>query len=435
MSSYRKDTIVALSSGSLPSGVAVVRVSGEACAGILQYTIGEIPKPRLAHLRKITDQYGEVIDEGLVLWFQGPASYTGEDCIEYHVHGGQAVVSALLNRLCGFNGVRLAEAGEFSRRAFENGKLDLTAVDGISDLIASETEAQRRLALSQSQGQLRDLYEGWRERVIYIRAMLEAEFDFSDEEDVPEEISAEGLTALSGLITEIEEHLEDNRAGEIVRDGFRVALMGKPNAGKSSLLNVLAKRDIAIVTDQAGTTRDVLEVYLDLDGYKVVVLDTAGLRSTEDAIEGEGIKRAKAAGDESDLVIWLHDDPEDETVDYDGDTEVLRVHSKCDLFDGRGLSISAETGMGLDRLTNMLSQKVGEVVPDVGQAIITRKRYRDGLESAIEHLRNVRDYSGDGLELRAEEARLAGIELGKLTGKVDVEDLLDIIFSKFCVGK
>jgi len=435
VSQHQTETIVALSSGAVPSGVAVIRVSGPRCRSILESSIGMVPVPRQAVLKVVRDLDSNVIDEGLVLWFPGPASYTGEDCVEFQMHGGRAVVSSMLDFLCSQAGVRVAEAGEFSRRAFENGRLDLTAVDGVADLIASETQAQRRLALSQSQGNLRDLYEGWRKQVIYIRAMLEAEFDFSDEEDVPEEISAEGLNALSVLVAEIEIHLDDNRAGEIIRDGFRIALMGKPNAGKSSLLNVLAKRDIAIVTDSAGTTRDVLEVDLDIDGNKVVVFDTAGLRQTDDIVESEGIRRAHDAGDRSDLVIWLNEDRENCDVEYFGSTEVLTVGTKIDMVPAGGLGISVRSSAGLETLIREISKRVSKAVSSSEPGLITRKRYRDGLIKTVKHLKNVQSHNETGLELRAEECRLAGIELGKLTGKVDVEDLLDVIFSEFCIGK
>ena len=435
MALLHTDTIVALSSGAVPSGIAVVRVSGSECRKILSICVASVPLPRVASMRSIRDQYGQVIDDGVVLWFPGPGSYTGEDTIEFHIHGGKAVVSALISVLCNFDNTRLAEAGEFSRRAFENGKVDLTEIDGISDLIASETEAQRRLALSQSQGSLRALYEDWRDKIVYIRAMLEAEFDFSDEEDVPEEISAEGLSQLSLVIEEIRAHLNDGRAGEIIRDGFKVALMGMPNAGKSSLLNALSKRDVAIVTNVEGTTRDVLQVDLDVDGHKVTLFDTAGLRDTDDPIEAEGIRRAKMAGDDSDLVLWLYENEIEQTPLYDGDTEVLAVRTKVDLADRLVPGISCVTGEGISGLLASLGEKVATVSDLLGPGLISRKRYRERLTVALSHLEAAAGGEGSTLELRAEEVRLAGVELGRITGKVDVEDLLDVIFAEFCVGK
>ncbi len=432
----RRDTIVSLSSGSLPSGIAVIRISGPGCALLFGKSLPNDLEPRKAILSSYKSRLeSEILDQGLVLWFPAPHSYTGEDCLEFHAHGGRAVVSAILNDLCSYQGFRLAEAGEYSRRAFENGRIDLTEVDGIADLISSETEQQRKLSLSQSQGALRILYDEWRKELIFIRAMIEAEFDFSDEEDVPEEISQEGFDRLKELHGRISAHLSDNCAGEIIRDGFQISLLGRPNAGKSSLLNALSKRDVAIVTAEAGTTRDVLDVKLDINGYAVVISDTAGIRETDNTIEREGIRRAHLRADESDLVIWLSEIDSDDSVDYSGETDVLCLISKDD--DGRSEqnSISCETGHGMDSLLKLISERIETRIPDTENALITRKRYRDGLVNVDQHLARCLSSQSLEMEMKAEELRLAADELGRISGKIDVEDLLDVIFSEFCVGK
>lgn len=431
------DTIVALASGVMPSGIAVVRVSGSVASKVLQDMCGKLPPARSANLRVISDpKEKSPIDEGLVLWFPGPQSFTGEDCVEFQVHGSKAVVSKLLDTLCSRNGVRLAEAGEFTRRAFEFGRMDLTEVDGLSDLIASETEAQRKLALGQSQGALRDLYEDWRRRLIEVRAHIEAEFDFSEEEDVPKDISEHGLSLLRSVVSEIENHLDDNSLGEIIRDGFQVAIVGAPNVGKSSLLNALASRDVAIVTDQPGTTRDIVEVQLDLRGYKVVLSDTAGLRDTSDRIELEGIRRATARAGESDLVIFLHSGEQDVWLEgLPFETDVLPVRAKDDAGEFGDLSISSLSGVGIDELCREIVFRIEQRGSLQDGQLVTRKRYREGLEQALAHLHFAAAGEGSPLEFRAEECRLAGDCIGRLTGKIDIEDLLDVIFAEFCVGK
>jgi len=385
------ETIVALSSGHLPSGVAVVRISGTSCQLLSQELLGLIPNPRKAELVVISNpKNGEELDHGLSLWFPGPHSFTGEDCLELHLHGGRAVVNAVIGVLCDFKGVRLADAGEFSRRAFENGKLDLTEIEGIADLVSSETEAQRKQALAQSKGDSRETYEAWRKRLIHI----------------PNEISEEGFSQVLSLKNEIEDHLADNHAGEIIRDGFRIALMGKPNAGKSSLLNALAKRDVAIVTNEAGTTRDVLDVHLDIDGYSVIISDTAGLRDSDNIVEVEGIKRAQLSGALADLVIWLSDiEDKDKLPDLDFETILY--------------------------ITTIMNSKLGSGE----QGLISRLRYREALEECVSHLSFVLDNKISDIELKADTLRHASDCIGRITGKIDVEDLLDVIFSEFCVGK
>lgn len=430
-----KDTIVALSSGNLPSGVAVIRISGPAC-GYIEDKLFDVPLvERRASVRKLLGADRVVLDQVLAIKFEEHRSFTGEDVIEVHAHGGQAVVAAILSTLCGISGVRLAEAGEFTRRAFENGRLDLTEVDGIADLVAAETEAQRKLALQQSQGELRNLYSGWRKELIHIRAMIEAEFDFADEEDVPTDISEAGFERLNLLIDQIEGHLADGRSGEIIRDGYKIALMGKPNAGKSSLLNALAKRDVAIVSDEAGTTRDVIDVRLDIGGYAVNVFDTAGIRETKALVESEGMRRAHLIADVSDLVLWLTPVGEQVQIEYSGETPVLRLVSKDD--DGRlsSGSVSVLRSDGLDWLLDELANRLGNLQDGSHSVLITRQRYREALDQAKDHLVIARDDAKLDLEIRADELRRAGDCIGRITGAVDIEDLLDVIFAEFCVGK
>ena len=430
-------TIVALSSGNLPSGVAVIRVSGPSCAVIASLMGNGLPKPRNIALKNIVNpQTQEELDRGLLLWFPGPTSFTGEDCLELHLHGGRAVVEAVLDALCTFDDVRLAEAGEFSRRAFENGKLDLTEIEGIADLVSSETEAQRKQALAQSRGDLRNIYDDWRKRLVHMRAMIEAELDFSEEEDIPEEISKEGFAQVVALKNEIKTYLEDDRAGEIIRDGFKIALMGKPNAGKSSLLNALAKRDVAIVTNEPGTTRDILDVHLDLNGYAVIVSDTAGLRESDSIVEVEGVRRAQLRGSEADLVIWLTDIDDIEEAPELNFEDILYIKSKDDnhLFDNK-MSISTLTDKGLDGLLDLIKERIVGKLNNRETGLISRVRYREALSDCVTHLDFVLENQVSDIELKAETLRHASDCIGRITGKIDVEDLLDVIFSEFCVGK
>ncbi len=431
------DTIVALSSGGLPSGVAVVRISGASCRIIVKMMLSSLPLPRVASLQTIHDiNKQEALDQALVLWFPGERSFTGEDCLEFHLHGGRAVVNIIIENLCSLDQVRLAEAGEFSRRAFENGKLDLTEIEGIADLVSSETEAQRKQAFSQTRGDSRETFEAWRKRLIHMRALIEAELDFSEEEDVPEEIAQEGFSQVRQLKEEIEQHLDDNRAGEIIRDGFKIALMGKPNAGKSSLINALAKRDVAIVTAEAGTTRDVLDVHLNIGGYSVIVSDTAGIRDSDSLIENEGIKRAKARGQNADLVLWLADiHDEDKSIDQDFDDIELIITKNDEAMITSELSISVQSGYGLDTLINFIANKIDRRLNTAESVLISRLRYREALIDCVSHLSNVLDQKHIDTELKAETLRHASDCIGRITGKVDVEDLLDVIFSEFCVGK
>lgn len=416
----------------------MVRISGPDAAMLLEkHGVADL-SPRIAKLVAIThSQTRETLDKGLALWFPGPASFTGEDCVELHVHGGPAVVQAILTSLLCIDNVRLAEAGEFSRRAFENGKFDLTEIEGLSDLLASQTEAQRKQALDQGEGSLRKLYEGWRKRLISIQAMLAAEIDFVDEDDIPEDAGELGLEDLQEVFCEIRTHLNDHRAGEIIRDGFRVVIMGPPNAGKSTLLNTLARRDVAIVTSQAGTTRDVLDVHLDIDGYAVIVSDTAGIRDTDDIVEQEGIRRARARSSDADLSIWLQDVSDNPNDDMPVDSEnMLVVRTKDD--NGSfvlGTSISCETGHGIDWFMDELKRQIMARVSKHEPGLISRSRHRVLLQECSDLLEEALQHSGHDVDLKAEAVRGAGNSLGKIVGQIDVEDLLDVIFSEFCVGK
>lgn len=435
-----QDSIFALSSGSLPSGVAVLRLSGPQVRAAVEAVAGRLPPPRRATLTHLRDGAGNLIDQGLALFFPAPASFSGEDCAEFHIHGGKAAVQALLRRLGELPGLRQAEAGEFTRRAFFNGKIDLTGAEGLADLIAAETEAQHRLALDNAQGGQRSLYTAWRGRLIHARAMIEAELDFADEADVPGSVSHLVLADLRLLAADIETHIASYRAAEIVRDGFRVVLVGAPNAGKSSLINALTRREIAIVTEIAGTTRDLVEASLDIEGMKIVVTDTAGIRATEDRIERIGVERALLAASRADLILELVDATQ---CDFDraaaaGQWQALtlRVATKTDLADPQGRydhSISIVTGEGIAGLIATIAARARQATALGGRIAPTRLRQ-------IEFLQQARAEIGIGLgvtelELQAEHLRLAGDALGRITGAIDVEEILGVIFSEFCIGK
>ncbi|CAN7549664.1 tRNA uridine-5-carboxymethylaminomethyl(34) synthesis GTPase MnmE [Neorhizobium sp. LjRoot104] len=428
------DTIYAHSSGALPAGVAVIRVSGSRAFDAAVVLAGELPIGRKAALRTIRSRNGLVIDQALVLAFPGPNSFTGEDCVEMHLHGSRAVVSAVYRELEAI-GLRLAEAGEFSRRAFENGKLDLVEVEGLADLIAAETEMQRRMAVEQGFGGQSALYKAWAERLTRSRALIEAELDFADEDDVPGSVSDRVWAEMADLYLEIAEHIASAKAGEIIRDGYKVVIAGAPNAGKSSLLNALARRDVAIVTEIAGTTRDLLHVDIDMEGYLVRFFDTAGLRDSEDRVEQEGVRRARIAIEQADLVLQLEDIDSDSKQMLPGVAgEVLRVGTKVDIrrpSAAYDLNISSETGEGLDELRSLILGKLRETWS--GSLVPNRQRHLQYLKEAsnfIEEALNGRD-----LDLRAESLRAAASSLGRITGRVDVEQLLDVIFSQFCIGK
>jgi tRNA modification GTPase len=526
MSEPQRDTIFALSSGRGPAAIAVVRVSGPAAGAALKALIGKVPAPRVAALARVRDPATkETIDQALALWFPAPASETGEDTAELQLHGGRAVIAATLAALSRLPSLRPAEAGEFTRRGFENGKLDLTAVEGLADLVAAETQGQRRQALRQLQGVLGNRAEGWRQRLIQALALVEARIDFSDEADVPEDLLGPALVIARELSGEIAAALADGGRGERLREGLTVAIAGPPNAGKSTLLNRLAKREAAIVSPYAGTTRDVIEVHLDLGGWPVTLLDTAGIRDSEDPVEMEGVRRARERAQGADLVLWLVDaadedarnaapsgaaksssvipgreqserarNPESQVVVpgfrvrasgaprndeaigpptwlirnkidriqlRQGNESTIRISTRDETksistkplpnmvnqplnrknesngnnYDSL-FSISALTGEGFDALLQQLARQAETFLAGSESALITRERHRHTLEEALAALRRAQAPEVAAKEdLLAEELRLAARALGRLTGRVDVEDILDVIFRDFCIGK
>ncbi|UCI20215.1 tRNA uridine-5-carboxymethylaminomethyl(34) synthesis GTPase MnmE [Mesorhizobium sp. B2-1-8] len=438
------DSIVALSSGRLPAGVAVLRISGARTRFVLETIAGGVVKERAAVLRKFRAPDGTVLDTGLVVFFPGPGSFTGEDVAEFHVHGGRAVVARMLETIAGFDGVRHAEPGEFTRRAFLNGKVDLVETEALADLVNAETEAQRRFAVQNAEGAQSELYLGWRRRLIHARAMIEAEIDFADEDDVPGSVSDTVWSDARSMMSEIDRHIAGFRAAEIIRDGFEVVILGAPNAGKSSLFNVLARRDAAIVTDEPGTTRDLLEVVLDLEGLRVRLTDTAGLREAPGKVEAIGIEKAKAKADLADLLLLLEDAADPTNAGPPPMTaQALRVGTKLDLLDREAardaagryeFGISVVDGTGMDGLLAEIGRRATEAAGDAGDVLPSRLRHVALLRAANRHLHGAADERMPQ-ELRAEELRLAADCLGRIVGAVDVEDLLDVIFSQFCIGK
>lgn len=432
-------TIFALSSAPGRAGVAVIRLSGPAVRGALEKMVAPAPKPRAAAFRTIRDPLtGEALDRALVLWFMAPASETGEDVAEFQTHGSPAVIKAMLAALGKLEGCRLAEPGEFARRGFENGKIDLAEVEGLADLVEAETEAQRRQALAQSSGRLSELYEGWRSRLIEVAALTEAAIDFSDEADVASSSLSEARNRAQSLGAEIAAHLDDGHRGEIVRDGFRVALLGAPNAGKSSLLNALARRDAAIVSAEAGTTRDVIEVRLDLAGLPVVISDTAGIREAMSEVEREGIRRSLVAARDADLILWLNENGDSNLPDGISRETSLAIRSKVDLAresTANVLAVSAVTGEGVERLVREIAKRAAEAVGTGTEPVLTQARHRQSLEAALAEIRAFLTGPADAVELRAEEIRRAAHAIGRIIGRVDVEDVLGQIFGRFCIGK
>lgn len=460
-------TIYALSTAHGRAGIAVVRISGKAARAVLEALCqGNMPAPRVAAVRALrTPQTGEILDRGLVLWFPGPSSFTGEDMAELHVHGGRAVIAGVFEALSAL-GLRMAEPGEFTRRAFENGKLDLTEAEGLADLINAETAAQRSQAVSQAAGALRERYEDWRAILLRAMAYVEASLDFSDEADIAEGAFNAALPEVRALAAELDKALADGRRGEIVREGVQVAIVGAPNVGKSSLLNALAGREAAIVFDEPGTTRDIIEVALDLDGFPFVLRDTAGLRNAANAVEKEGIRRALATAANADVVLALFDATAPQSVllpmgegtpelcqelatafslpEGEGNLarKAIRILSKIDLAPSTELEagvmpISAKTGEGLDALKAALVSFARENYGAGEAPLITRSRHRQEIECARAALASFVACAEDSdhTELAAEHLREAADALGRLTGRLDVEDVLGQIFSEFCIGK
>lgn len=442
---YKPDTIFALASGKGRSGVAVIRISGPESANILKnLTRKLLPRQNTASIRGFFDpKTGEIIDSGVAIWFQAPKSFTGEDVAELQVHGSAAILSRFYAVLGAMPGVRAAEPGEFSRRAFEHGKMDLTQAEGLNDLVLAETEAQRKQALSQLQGALSEVYGHWRARLLTNLARVEALIDFSEEE-IPENLLPEVKKDVLALKNEMKGRLGDWGRGEAIRSGYKIAILGEANVGKSSLLNALAREEKAIVSDIAGTTRDVIEVHLDLGGYSAVLLDTAGLREARDAIEAEGVRRAEAAAQAAHLKLVLVEAgswpkaPETATKHLGPDS--ILVLTKADLTSSRpkeGIAISSKTGEGLPALMGEIEKRVVQALEAAEPPAITRIRHRKALEeaaSALERFLGHPDKAADPA-LVAEDLRLASRALGRVTGAIGVEEVLGEIFSRFCIGK
>ncbi|GJL85713.1 MAG: tRNA modification GTPase MnmE [Micavibrio sp.] len=476
----QNETIYALATAPGRAGIAIIRVSGPAAKDSLSLLTntdtspssgkdpiskdpipktptGSAPLPNQLELCKIirrgknsvsretSDGDSVLIDKGMTVFFKAPASYTGEDVVEYHIHGGPAVIQELLNTLSSQPGHRLAEPGEFTRRAFENGKMDLTEAEAVADLINAETQVQKAQALSQMEGSLARLYDRWREALTAALAHTEADIEFPDE-DLPDGVMPQIRPVIEKMIGDLDAHLNDNRRGEILRNGVHVAVIGAPNAGKSSLVNALAQRDVAIVSELAGTTRDIIEAHLDLGGYPVILADTAGLRPDQisekgqDSIESEGIRRALKRAEDADIRLLLFDgtqEPDQHSLDLIDENTIIAIN-KSDIGKAvkapkNAIAISASTGDGLETLINALIDKAKTLIGQNEAPALTRQRHRKALEECRSSL--TRALKAQLPELMAEDMRLSVRALGRITGRVDVEDLLDVIFRDFCIGK
>ena len=442
-------TIYALSTGPGVSGIAVVRVSGKEAAEVVKQLTGDdLPAPRVAVLKKLKNSNtNEMIDEGIVLWFPGPNSYTGEDLAEFHVHGSRAVVSALHSSISGIKNCRLAEPGEFTKLAFQNGKINLLKAEGVADLVSAETEMQRKQAVEIMSGKSSDKFTSWRAKLLKILAHVEAKIDFPDE-DLPKDILVEIQKTSNQVSKEIEKVLDDQKVGERIREGFKIAIVGPTNAGKSSLLNYLSRRDVAIVSEIAGTTRDVIETHLNLDGYPVVVSDTAGIRESKNEIEKKGIKLALNRAEDADLKLIIVDA---KSVDFTSvlkeliDENAILIVNKSDLIAGNinnelkkhdHILVSIKNNLNLDKLIFKIKKKLENKFISYGDILITRERHRQHLEQCISHLKNFKNKNGsEDYDKAAEDLRLATRHLGMIVGKVDVEEILGSIFNDFCIGK
>lgn len=441
------DTVFALSSAHGRAAIAVIRMTGSAVPDALRRLAGRVPEPRYAALMNLNDpDTGTLLDQALVLYFNAPNSETGEDIAEFQVHGGRAVIEAVLKTLSSVPGCRPAEPGEFAHRAFINGKVDLTAVEGLADLIDAETEAQRQQAVAAAAGHNARLYDTWRMRLIECQALVESAIDFSDEADVSDSAVAVADQGAEVLLKEMSRHLDGAIRGEIVRTGYRVVIAGPPNAGKSTVLNALARRDAAIVSAEAGTTRDAIEVHLDLDGLPVIVTDTAGIRKTMDAVEQEGVRRTFERARTADLVIWLIAPDAGAPVPPDlvsGTTDLLTLYNKTDLapigsdqaIAEADLGISAISGKGLDALARTIGDRARFRLGESQDLVPITARQSFHLTKAAEGLERYLSNPDLDIELRAEELRISADALGRLSGRIGAEDVLDQIFARFCIGK
>lgn len=439
----RSETIFALSSGRLPAGLAVLRISGPDAFSTVRTLTGVLPKPRRMALASIRSRSGDLLDRGMVVIFPAPRSFTGEDCAELHLHGGRAVVAAVARELAAIPGLRAAEAGEFTLRAFRHGKVDLTTAEALADLIDAETEAQRRFALDNSGGRNALLYESWRATLMNCRALIEAELDFPEEDDIPSSVSDQVWSSIASLTDEIASHVDEYHRSEIIREGYRVAIIGPPNVGKSSLLNSLAGRDVAIVSDEPGTTRDLIEVALDLNGLKVILTDTAGLREGAGPVERQGMERARTAAERADLVLMIDDGSGGVEIDNPAPGRpFIRARSKIDLLGARDsretsivLGFSTVTGEGVSDLVSHIAARASAAAGGSSDVLPFRERHVAQLNAALMTLRQFLGMESAPLELAAEQLRLASDDLGRIVGAIDVEDLLDVVFSRFCIGK
>lgn len=433
------DTIYALSSGAGRGGVAVIRVSGIKVLDVIKHLSGlDNPKSRYAYFCRLSNTSGQALDNALVLYFKGPYSFTGEDVAEFQVHGGRSVINAVMGAIAEVKGCRPAEPGEYSRRAVVNGKMDLTEAEGLMDLINAETELQRAQAYTQMNGVLGQKYEEWRQDLKHHMAYLEAFIDFP-EEDIPPEKLERIDTDVRELAQKIAIHLDDEKKGQKLRDGFQIAIVGRPNAGKSSLINALTQKDVAIVSQMAGTTRDVVEAHLDVSGFPVILADTAGLREGAEEIETEGIRRAVKRAEEADLILHVQDGSrypvmEKLPTSLSG-KKVITLWNKVDEMTeipAGVLCLSAKTGQGVSALWQLIKDELVDTI-STADGVITRERYRVALTECAEALN--RSLYAPELELKAEDLRMAARALGRITGRIDADELLDVIFRDFCIGK